>query len=268
MTQISEITAVETTALSDTDLLEGEESGGTSFRFAYSLLKSSLKTYFDSLDQTWIEVADNWAYASASTITVPAGATSIYKKGWGVRWKQGGSYKYAYMTTVASALLTVNGGTDYTVANSAITNIAVTPSPNTAFGFPEYFNYTPTAGGALTIGNGSTFGRFSIWGSFIDIWAGATLGSSSSMGTGSVTLTPPITLDVTDLIPDLEIGLARVLDSGTGRYKAFCEVGNASMAIYNLSVSGSQVVRSNFTSSVPITWATGDMLYLKTRVRY
>lgn len=50
--KISQITNEETSALSDTDVFEGEEPGGTSFKVLFSVLKSTLKTYFDALATT------------------------------------------------------------------------------------------------------------------------------------------------------------------------------------------------------------------------
>jgi hypothetical protein len=117
----------------------------------------------------WIEVSDTWSYATSSTIVVPSDATLYYKKGWGVRFKQGGAYKYMYMTTVAATLLTLTGGIDYSVANSTITDVAVAPNPATAIGFPTYFNHTTTLFGSA--GSAGTYsenvfleGAFSISG--------------------------------------------------------------------------------------------------------
>jgi hypothetical protein len=90
----------------------------------------------------WIPVADTWTYASATTINVPTNATLTYQKGWGIRWKQGGAYKYAYLTTVAATLLTIAAGSDYSVANAAITDVAYCPNPTAALGFPDWFNFT------------------------------------------------------------------------------------------------------------------------------
>ena len=87
----------------------------------------------------WTPVAVAWAYASATTITVPAGADTIYSVGDKIRFKQGGAYKYYYIITVAAALLTVTGGSDYTVANAAITNIYYSKN-SSPVGFPGWFN--------------------------------------------------------------------------------------------------------------------------------
>jgi hypothetical protein len=100
----------------------------------------------------WIPVYDSWTYASATTINVPTNATLLYQKGWGVRFKQGGAYKYGMLRTVAATLLTLVANTDYSVANAAITDIAVCPNHDHAIGFPESFNFStsPTYAGGTT----------------------------------------------------------------------------------------------------------------------
>lgn len=50
--KISQITAEETSAFSDADVFEGEESGGTSFKILGSVIKSTIATYLASLAQT------------------------------------------------------------------------------------------------------------------------------------------------------------------------------------------------------------------------
>jgi hypothetical protein len=47
--KIGEITITESSALSDGDVFEGEQSNGASFQYAWTIVKSTLKTYFDAL---------------------------------------------------------------------------------------------------------------------------------------------------------------------------------------------------------------------------
>ena len=94
----------------------------------------------------WVPVTGAWTYASASTITVPTGAASIYQKGDKIRLKQGAGYKYYYITIVADTLLTVTGGTDFTVANAAISDMYYSKVSN-PLDFPHWFAYTATPSG-------------------------------------------------------------------------------------------------------------------------
>lgn len=90
----------------------------------------------------WASVLDTWTYASATTITVPSGATALYQVGDKLRMTNSGT-KYFYITAVASTLLTVTGGSDYTVANAAISSIYISRA-HWPYGMPACFNYVPT----------------------------------------------------------------------------------------------------------------------------
>ena len=121
-------------------------------------LKATLLTYFYTIfpkKDGWIEVSDSWTYATANTINIPSGGALIYKKGMGIRIKQGGAYKYYSGTIVADTLLTVTGGSEYVVANAAITDIAYTLTPSTALGFPVTFDVAAPTWNTGTIDNGT-----------------------------------------------------------------------------------------------------------------
>jgi hypothetical protein len=122
------------------DISAGETKGITA---------TNLATYLTGIIGAggWNAVVGSWTYASASTINVPAGAASIYNKGDKVRLKQGGGYKYYYIIAIADTLLTVTGGSDFTVANSAITDMYYSKVEN-PLSFPHWFNYTSPVDGA------------------------------------------------------------------------------------------------------------------------
>jgi hypothetical protein len=101
----------------------------------------------------WQLVTDSWAYASASTITVPSGAAALYKKGDKIRLTQT-TVKYFYVIGVADTVLTVTGGSDYTVANAAISAISVSHSSNPV-GFPDYFTVPNANFDSAFVDNGS-----------------------------------------------------------------------------------------------------------------
>jgi len=90
----------------------------------------------------WQLANETWTYASATTITVPAGATSKYVKGDKIKLTQT-TVKYFSVVGVASTVLTVTGGTDYTVANAAITSNYYSHAES-PIGFPTWFNFSPT----------------------------------------------------------------------------------------------------------------------------
>ncbi len=91
----------------------------------------------------WREVKDTWAYSSSVIITVPAGADAIYEVGNRVKFTQT-TTKYFVIVAVSSTSITVTGGTDYTVANAAISGIYV--SEGNPPDFPAYFDWDGASG--------------------------------------------------------------------------------------------------------------------------
>lgn len=69
----------------------------------------------------WINANESWAYASASTITVPTNATAKYDVGDYIQLTQSSTVKYFVITALTATVLTVSGLGGVTVANSAIT---------------------------------------------------------------------------------------------------------------------------------------------------
>ena len=101
----------------------------------------------------WVRANETWTYASASTITVPSGAASKYGVEDRIKLTQA-TVKYFIVTVVADTVLTVYGGTDYTVANAAISANYYSRAEN-PFGFPAIPRCS-VWGGQLNIANNST----------------------------------------------------------------------------------------------------------------
>lgn len=136
------------------------------------------------VDDGWKVVREAWAYASASTITVPAGAATRYSVGDKIRFKQGAGYKYYYIVVVADTLLTIAINTDYTVANAAITDIYHSKA-QTPLDFPDWFTFAPSysASGSMTFLSTSTdYAKYKIDGRtcFVLIRGSGTTGGTAS----------------------------------------------------------------------------------------
>ena len=135
----------------------------------------------------WVNPKETWTYASATTVTVSGDLTTKYQIGDRVRLKQGAGYKYYYVTAVSysapNTTITLFGGSDYTVANSAITDNYYSKAANPQ-GFPEWFNFTLSA--TWTNGPTSTtdVARFKIIGRTLTfIWSRkGTANASNSTG--------------------------------------------------------------------------------------
>lgn len=113
-------------------------------------IKATAKTYFDGLypnSDGWTAAGETWTFATSTTFTVAADVTAKYSKGDRIKLTQT-TVKYFYIINVSTfsggnTTITVTGGTDFTIANAAITlpffSHEITPN-----GFPQWFNYTPT----------------------------------------------------------------------------------------------------------------------------
>ena len=86
----------------------------------------------------WTPASETWTYASASTITVPSGATAKYAKGDKIKWTQT-TVKYGTITAVADTLLTIQVNTDYIVDNAVISANYYSHNASPV-GFPKVFN--------------------------------------------------------------------------------------------------------------------------------
>lgn len=140
-----------------------------------------------AINSGWIPADQSWAYASANTITVPSGATAIYSVGDKIKITQT-TVKYFYVTAVADTTLTVTGGTDYTVANAAITENYYSKAASPV-GFPGWFSWTPVWSGFSV--NPTTVARFMLEGSKVTVCVRAS--STGTSNANTLTLTAPLT---------------------------------------------------------------------------
>jgi len=101
------------------------------------------------LETGWFAPNETWTYVSPTTFTVPGDQTAKYHKGTKIKLTQT-TEKYFYVIGSSygapNTTVTVTGGSDYSLANAAITlpffSYAETPQ-----GFPGWFNWTPTPSG-------------------------------------------------------------------------------------------------------------------------
>ena len=117
----------------------------------------------------WNFANETWTYASATTFTVPTDLTAKYQKGTKLKLTQT-TAKYFYVTASSygapNTTVTVMGGSDYSLANAAITlpSFSYIEYPQA---FPVWFTWAPTysGNGSLTYTSVSTnIARFSISG--------------------------------------------------------------------------------------------------------
>ena len=212
---------------------------------------TSLGTRATNLESGWTAVGDTWTYASATTINVPSGAASKYQKGDKIKLTQT-TVKYFYIITVADTLLTVTGGSDYTVANAVISAISYSHQEN-PLGFPQWFNFTGTTTG-ITETSGTKVAKFNIKYPIININFSFTFGSSSAFST-------PVGLYLPVNVNQATLPCCSLLNTGDTLF-----FGQAGGGIDNLiyfkvnNVGGSYSAAVNVSSTVPFTWGTTDVL--------
>jgi hypothetical protein len=138
-------------------------------------------TLLTPLSDGWIKPTGTWTRASASSITVPSGAASLYSVGDKIKLTDT-TVKYFSVTAVADTLLTVTGGTDYTLVGT-ISSYYYSKTSSPA-GFPDWFAYTVTAtpGGSMTYGTLTHNSKFKINGKscVYQLAVDGTLGGSAS----------------------------------------------------------------------------------------
>ena len=193
----------------------------------------------------WINPGETWAYASATTITVPSGAAAKYSIGDKIKLTQT-TVKYFYVVAVADTVLTVNGGSAYTVANAAI-SANFYSKVATPVGFPHWFNFTPVWTN-LTVGDGTNTGSFRIADGMVGFTLLFTLGSTSSVASNPFVTAPVTANNSTQLI-----GINAYGDTGTENYVGYTQISNQNLYAKTSAFSG-------VTATAPHTWASTDTL--------
>lgn len=120
----------------------------------------------------WINPNETWTYGGSTQINVPSDAEAKYSIGDKIRLKQGGNYKYFYVSGYSGTTqIYVTGGSNYSLTNAAITDYYYSKASNPV-GFPQYFDWTPTYSGSnsLTFTNiTKNRARFSITGRTVHV---------------------------------------------------------------------------------------------------
>lgn len=127
-------------------------------------------TSFGNNDGWVFDGDETWTYASATSFIVAGDVTGKYTPGTRIKATQSAAVEYFVVTSssYSSPNTTVNitGGTDYSLANSAISANAHSYAANPQ-GYPGWFNFTPTFTGWS--GTTTDAGRFSVNGRTVTV---------------------------------------------------------------------------------------------------
>ena len=122
--------------------------------------------------------------------------------------------------------------------------------------------WTPTYSN-ITVGNGTVVARYVQHGKTILCDFTFTLGSTSSIGT-SPTITLPVTATSQYVADRTNVGGSQMRDTGTATYLGTVYLPDTThMSTLASNSSGTYLSGSPVTASVPFTWTTGDILYLR-----
>ncbi len=134
-----------------------------------------------NLNLGWTDVTETWIYLSADTVTVPSNATNRYSKGDKISLVNGAVTKYFYIIDVAATVLTMTGGSDYSLVAGSIDSIQVSRAEN-PLDFPANFAWSPTLTG-FSVNPSGAFYSFCIKGKrcFVDVFMPNTGTSSNSV---------------------------------------------------------------------------------------
>jgi len=226
-----------------------------------NILYADVLAMITDMQSGWRKSRVAWTYVDAAHYTCPGDYTLVFHKGTKLWWTQTTS-KYAYVVSASYSAgtglttVTITGGSDYTIANAAITSpyysYAARPQ-----GFPDWFNYTPTG---IAASNVTLTGRFRLSGLECKYKIHAAF-------TGAITFTTMPTLPITagaglttydDGDADLaQSGGAAYFDSGTATVigTLFPNVPSAATVCTITTSAGADI-----SASAPITWANGDAL--------
>lgn len=146
----------------------------------------------------WIADTDTWTYASATSFTIAGkDVTAKFPKGTRIKCTNSTVKYFVVTSSTFSTNTTVNitGGTDYTLADAAISNPYYSYQANPQ-GYPSVFNFTPTfAAGASMTYTSVTFSAcyFSVVGNVCTYSLHRAIGTTGGTAGVNLTATLPIT---------------------------------------------------------------------------
>lgn len=172
----------------------------------------------------WVAANETWTYASATTFTTAsaamAGRLAVGDK---IKLTQT-TPKYFYVTGISSTTITVNGGSDYSLANAAIT-LPFYSHETSPEAFPQWFAYVGAMkanGGTAPTYTATDVGKFRIVGRSCrtQFYKNNTAGGTAGAGAVSLQYTLPVSADTTTTaVNTVSCGIGNLINgAGTGLF--------------------------------------------------
>lgn len=250
-TRIPSQKAVKTYA--DAKVADAINNGTTTVAPSQNAVFDALALKPNAGDDAWTPVSVTWTYGSATTINVPTGAASLYQIGDKIKITQT-TEKFFYVIAVADTLLTVTGGSDYTVANATITSPYYSHAENPV-GFPSNFNWAPArtvSGGTVPTYTEKDISYFRINGGILIgaiSWVNLS-GGTAGAGGNNLTFNLPVAAKSADFSADRShIGIGNSFESA-GTIAPVGVVGNVSASVGEFITStGGAAIKGDDQSS-------------------
>jgi hypothetical protein len=199
----------------------------------------------------WIADSNTWAYASATTFTVPGDQRAIFTAGVKIKFTQDATVKCFHVASSAYTTVTtvtIIRNTAGVISTSAISANCYSLASN-PIGFPNTFFFPSTwtaQSGTPALGNGTQTMYYSISGKMITVNLMVTFGSTSTYATASWLYSLPIAA------PNEWVGAAWFFDTGVRYYTGVTRVSGASLEMYYNSTTAS------VGPAIPFTWGNTD----------
>lgn len=244
---------------------------------AMDVVASLFELYSSNLDDTkgWKLFTNTCTYASAQTFTVKGACTDIFTRDTRIKFDNP-TTKYGVVISSSYAspntTVTILTNADYTVANSAITNVYISYEASPA-GYPRYFNFTPSWSN-VTVGNGTSRGEVSINEGWCKGWASLewlpTSDTPTSAVTGQIGLNYPAPPSTNYTLSNInEVGGGTVLDASPATiYKMVAIDRTGILQLRSLRSDGTRVTEEATSGTVPITWAGDDKFVIEFNYPY
>jgi hypothetical protein len=207
----------------------------------------------------WSGIGMTLTYASPTTFTAPGNQTSLFQVGTKFKYNQT-TDKFAYIVSssysVPNTTVTITGGSDYSLANAAITSPAYSYAA-VASGFPDVFNYGAvlSQGASSNISKTTNYARFNINGHLAHITGNFDI-TGSGTGGSNITLSLPLSIKTNYS----SLGTGTYFTSGPDYYSFSIGFGNPSAnTIAFIPITAPGILGS----SPSIAVASGDSCYFE-----
>lgn len=215
----------------------------------------------------WTNPSETWTYASGTSFTISGDKTLIYTRGIKLKLTNNGSVKYFYVVgssySAPNTTVTITGGSDYALVAGAISANYYSRLEYPQ-GFPCVFNFAPAWTGSSSnpaIGNGTLYGKFVIRGTMVSVVIALTIGSTTTLGTGTWAFSIPV--PASNDAGDGWILPVRIRDAGIADHSRFGQISAGGTTIPFFVQLDDNTNVATIDATTPMAWGNGDAMRIQ-----